>query len=186
MSYPPIPLTAFEEKFFFCQVCAQTLLSKRDITLCSVCGSQYKFKNGRMRLIKQGVIPTASLSLGLEEPLELEEKPVEIRIIVPPGTGQIMAVNGGSPLTGQLTEIKLYFPDGCNEFVLVRAGMRQEQLVPVVGFIAMNDKAPTFPVRREIVYGERLWAEVQNGDALNPHTPTIVFTVRGYRKLWQR
>lgn len=185
MSYPEMPTTALEAKFFFCEVCGKSLLSKRDVTLCEICGSQYRYNNGRMRLIRQGFIPTTS-RFGLEQELELIEEQVGIREIVPAATRNVYRVTGGSPLTGEITEIALHFPLNCNALVEIMSGVRQVQVAPAVGTIALDNATKGFSVRKEVVYGERLWADINNGDAGFAHTPSIIFTIRGYRKIWQR
>lgn len=104
---------------------------------------------------------------------------VRFRNTVPIATGRVIASR--SPLTGNVESIILHFPPGCASLVLVRCGVRgNEQLLPEPpGFIALDDATQEFPVKTKIGFGQRIWAEVLNQDPLNPHTPSIIFNLRG-------
>ena len=117
-----------------------------------------------------------------QQQYEKQTRQVQFRQAVAASTGQVMSER--CPLTGKCISITFHFPPGCNALVLVRAGIGQEQLIPSNGFIALDDATPKFPILKDVLYGQRLWIEIQNTDAINPHTPGIIFDLEGVRKSW--
>lgn len=94
-----------------------------------------------------------------------------------------------APLTGNrffdkcpwdaiMTSICFHFPPGCNALVDVAAGHSGKQAFPQEGFIALDAATPVFPISERVTAGEQLWCEIRNGDAVNPHTITVIFTLQ--------
>ena len=86
------------------------------------------------------------------------------------------------PLTGQIVEITMGFPDGCAGLVGLQFGHGGVCLFPSkkTEYIALNNSTPTFRNLREPVSkGEKLWAILRNGDAVNPHKPSCLITIVG-------
>ncbi len=113
---------------------------------------------------------------------EKQTAQVQFRQIVLASTGIIMSEV--CPLTGKCISITFHYPNGCNALVLLRAGIGQIQIIPSNGFIALDNATPPFPVYKDVMLGQRLFVEVQNTDAGNPHTPGIIFDLEGVRKSW--
>ncbi len=78
MSYPELPITAIEEKWFVCEVCQKGLLSKRDVTVCPVCHTRYVYRHGRMRMVSSG-----SISVSLKKPVALQKRKLTVEPLVP-------------------------------------------------------------------------------------------------------
>ena len=94
------------------------------------------------------------------------------------------------PLTGEITEVTMHFPDGCaglgptgyTQLVQLAFGHSGVSMFPSKRgeYIALNDATPTWRNLREpVLKGERLWAELRNGDSANPHKPSILVTISG-------
>jgi len=83
-----------------------------------------------------------------------------------------------APWKALMTSICFHFPPGCNALVDVAAGHLAKQAFPQQGFLALDNATPVFPVHEELIAGEQLWAEIRNGDAINPHTLTVIFTLQ--------
>jgi hypothetical protein len=84
------------------------------------------------------------------------------------------------PLNGVITQVNPHFPSGCNALVGIKFGTdRHGQCFPDTGFLALDNASPVFAVNITVEYDERLWMEVQNGDAVNPHTPSLTLTIVG-------
>jgi len=84
-----------------------------------------------------------------------------------------------SPLTGAITNIELHFPNGCNGLVEIRCYVNQEQILPVTGYIALNDFTRSYSVNRKITNRDNLRVRISNRDAINPHTISIIFNMEG-------
>jgi len=84
-----------------------------------------------------------------------------------------------SPVTGMITSITLHFPNGCNALVELSCSVNQEQILPVSGFIALNDATKDFLVNKSVTKKATLRVLVVNRDAINPHTPSIIFNLEG-------
>ena len=92
--------------------------------------------------------------------------------------GQAVRLVSQSPYAGYVKKILRHWPAGCNALVDVAVGVGNKRVLPETGFMALNDATPVFdnlsvPVKQ----GENIWVELQNGDALNPHTITVSVTV---------
>ncbi|MDD5547101.1 MAG: hypothetical protein PHO67_08125 [Candidatus Omnitrophica bacterium] len=97
------------------------------------------------------------------------------QILVP---GQALRLSVQSPYPGKVRKILRHWPAGCNALVDVAVGIGNKRILPETGFVALNDATPVFdnlniPVAQE----ENIWVDMQNGDAINPHTITVTVTV---------
>jgi hypothetical protein len=84
-----------------------------------------------------------------------------------------------SPIEGMVTDITLHFPDGCNALVEIRCLINQVQVLPVTGFIALNNTTKDFSVNRTIRKNDKLRVVIANRDAANAHTPSIIWNLEG-------
>lgn len=111
---------------------------------------------------------------------ELHTKQVPFSIKLPILTGVMM--EEPCPLTGEITEVTMHFPDGSNGYVELQFGHSDVPMFPANKgeYIALNNATPSWRNLRESVKkGERLWAELKNGDAGFPHKPSILVTIVG-------
>lgn len=86
------------------------------------------------------------------------------------------------PLTGEITQVTMHFPNGCNGLVGLQFGHKGIPVMPSKKeeFIALNDATPTWPgLREEVSKGEKLWAILRNGDAAWPHKPSVIVVITG-------
>lgn len=83
MSYPKFPITAVEEKWFVCEVCAKGLLSKRDVTECPVCHTKYVYRHGRMRILRLGSISVPSKPVKRKAIAKLKLEALTVEPLVP-------------------------------------------------------------------------------------------------------
>lgn len=86
------------------------------------------------------------------------------------------------PLTGEIIEVTMAFPDGCNGLVELQFGHGGLAVLPSKKeeFIALNNSTPTFRnLRESVTKGEKLWAIFRNGDAVNPHKPSVIVVING-------
>jgi len=83
------------------------------------------------------------------------------------------------PVTGIITNITLHFPNGCNALVEISCSVNQDQILPVSGFIALNDATKDFLVNKSVTKKSALRVLIVNRDAINPHTPSVIFNVEG-------
>lgn len=86
------------------------------------------------------------------------------------------------PLTGNIIEVDMDFPDNCAGNVEVQFGHRDIPMFPSKKgeYIALN--ATTIPFRNlkePVIKGETLWAELRNGDSVSPHKPTVLCVIIG-------
>jgi hypothetical protein len=84
-----------------------------------------------------------------------------------------------SPANGSLKSITLHFPAGCNALVDIVVYLKQMQILPLTGKIALNDATVTFDINRPTTRGDKLSAVIANRDSANSHTPSIIFTIEG-------
>lgn len=191
MAYPTKSDRYFLEgsKYFVCQACAGGIAAKTaGVITCPNCGQRYIYRKGRLKRLEWTNIPSKTRIPTLQKPLvavhrwEPITKQVNFRETIPPATGQVLSAV--SPLTGEVIDAVAFWPDGCNQLVLIRGGVHQVQSFPVTGYVALNNTSQSFPIYKEVVRGDRIWIEIQNQDAVNPHTPSIIFTVKGVLKLW--
>jgi hypothetical protein len=100
------------------------------------------------------------------------------RQAVPFSTAVVLSMR--CPLNGRIVELNPHFPPGCNALVGMRFGTdKHGQCFPDTGFLALDDASPVFSVSISVEYDERLWLEIWNQDAINPHTPSLSLTIRG-------
>jgi hypothetical protein len=83
------------------------------------------------------------------------------------------------PVDGLITNITLHFPNGCNALVELSCFVNQEQILPVSGFIALNDATKEFPIFKKVTKKSVLRVLVVNRDGGFPHTPSIIFHLEG-------
>ncbi len=86
------------------------------------------------------------------------------------------------PLTGEIKEVTMAFPEGCNGIVQLQFGHKDIAMFPAKKgeYVALNDATPSWRNLREpVVKGETLWAELRNGDAVNFHKPSCLITIVG-------
>lgn len=87
--------------------------------------------------------------------------------------------------SGYLDHGYVHFPAGCNALVLVLVAVEKGgSLVPVAPipdtftntkqYIALNDYTLPFRIDMEISAGDQILVEIQNTDASNPHTISIL------------
>jgi len=88
------------------------------------------------------------------------------------------------PLEGEIISVTIHWPLNCNALVDVAVGHDGTWLCPSEPdtFLALNDATPTFPMKEPVVWDERLWAIISNGDGGNPHTITVIITIAGVEK----
>lgn len=101
---------------------------------------------------------------------------VQFQWVVPALNG--VRLQDFSPVTGRITQVTVHFPGGCNALVQIafgRSGTRQ--VVPSTGFIALDNATPAFPVDEPVYENEPLYVIIQNGDAVNPHTPSVIVNI---------
>jgi len=115
-------------------------------------------------------------------PIEPTEKVITRQTVF---TYPLVALQGvelkeACPLTGFITEVTMHWPKGCNALVDLAFGHRDEHMCPRSGYIALNDATPSWrDLHEPVKKGEDLWAELRNGDGVNPHTPSIICTLVG-------
>lgn len=85
------------------------------------------------------------------------------------------------PLTGRITSVTMHFPAGCNALVHMAFGHGDRWVVPseVNTFVSLDAATPVFPTNEPVNKNEHLWAEIRNGDALNPHSVSVIATIVG-------
>jgi len=93
------------------------------------------------------------------------------------GKGVILSEN--SPLTGKVISIIIHFPGGCNSLVEIICYINQLQILPLQGFIALDDDTVTFPVKRAVDGKDKLRVKIENKDTTNSHTPSIIWNLEG-------
>jgi hypothetical protein len=105
----------------------------------------------------------------------LETTQVSIQQNVAPLQGGVFVAN--CPWDATITSITLHFPAGCNALVDVAVGHSNIHICPHEGFIALDDATPVIPVHETVRAGEQLFAEIRNGDAINPHAISVIMTL---------
>lgn len=93
---------------------------------------------------------------------------------------QGIRVRDFAPLSGKIIHVTFHFPAGCNALVDVAFGHGGRQVLPSdTGFIALNDATPVWTVDEDVTINSSLWCIMQNTDALNPHTISVIATMVG-------
>lgn len=92
--------------------------------------------------------------------------------------GQAVRLAQPMPWPGTIKKILRHWPAGCNALVDVAVGAGNKRILPESGFVALNDATPVFDnLSIPVSQAEPIWVELQNGDAINPHTITVTVTV---------
>ena len=112
-----------------------------------------------------------------DEFARIETRVVNFRQIVAPATGVILVAP--SPLNGRITSVTMHFPPGSNALVLVAFRKGTKPIVPVQGFVALNDATPTYPTDEPVSSSDDLYVEIQNTDAVFDHTITVNVAIVG-------
>jgi len=81
------------------------------------------------------------------------------------------------PINGVVTSISLHFPLGCAALVDIAIGYQTRQILPIEGFVALDNATPVYPIRERVKKDELFWCVMNNADALNPHTPAVAITI---------
>lgn len=89
-----------------------------------------------------------------------------------------MTLQDQVPMDGRITQITAHFPNGCNALVDVAVSWKNVQVLPVSGFIALNDTTTQFPADTPVKQDDILTVQINNGDAANPHTITVVVSIQ--------
>ncbi len=80
-----------------------------------------------------------------------------------------------SPLTGEIVEITI---DSPSEFVGIICRINEHQILPLTGEITIRQTV-TYPIHKPVKRGDRLVVALDNHDPGFPHTPSIVWQVKG-------
>jgi len=101
---------------------------------------------------------------------------------IPPVTGILWNENWKEvPFDGQITQVIVHFPSGCNALVEVRVGVYQEGTVhwicPKEGFLALDDVTLTFNIFWPVRKKDRVCAEIYNYDDRYYHRIGITVVV---------
>jgi hypothetical protein len=81
------------------------------------------------------------------------------------------------PFKGKITQITVHFPNGCNALVQVAVSWKGNQILPISGFIALNDTTPQFSANTPVQNDDLLTVQINNGDAGNAHTITVIISI---------
>ncbi len=85
--------------------------------------------------------------------------------------------NQGIQGSGQLNQIIVHFPPGCSALVDVRVFLNSEQILPNLGYLALDDATPTFSFAKVIRMGDNLRVEMVNTDDTYPHTISVIANI---------
>lgn len=123
----------------------------------------------RLAVLESAVLEPAVLNME-------NSKTIRLSSTVPASTG----IRLTSPALGRRATIQsviTHFPDGCDALVDIAFGSGTYQLVPLEGFLALNDASPSFIINKVIENNEDLWAIINNFDAGFAHTISIIVTI---------
>lgn len=87
-------------------------------------------------------------------------------------------------VSGYIIQVLFHYPDGCNALVDLAFGVEQKWVCPSTPdtYIALNNFTPLWSFPEGVVKvkkGDKLWAQMANGDAVNDHTMSVVATMVG-------
>ena len=87
-------------------------------------------------------------------------------------------------VSGYIIQVLFHYPDGCAALVNVAFGVEQNWVCPSTPstYIALNNATPIWSLPEGVVKvkrGDKLWAIIDNGDSINPHTISVVATMMG-------
>lgn len=80
-------------------------------------------------------------------------------------------------LGGVISLVRIHFPPGANALVDVAVRAENEQIIPVRGFIALDDATVAFTVHRPIEAGREVSSRIRNADGANAHTITTIIEI---------
>lgn len=112
----------------------------------------------------------------MEKPLLGQTTQVNFQQAVAPLAGGKWGKN--CPWDAVITSVTMHFPPGCNALVDVAVGHSNTQMAPGEGYIALDEATPVIPMYEVVNIGEQLWVEIRNGDAVNPHTISVIVTLQ--------
>jgi len=102
---------------------------------------------------------------------------INFRYTVPAGQG--IRAEEDVPLDGIISSVCFHFPPGAMGWVQVAFGHGYKQLMPISGFLQLDDATPIFPASEVVHRGETIWVIIQNTDGVNPHTVSVIATMEG-------
>jgi hypothetical protein len=92
--------------------------------------------------------------------------------------GQQLRVTQPMPFNGYISKILRHWPAGCNGLVDLAVGAGNKHILPESGFVSLDNATPVFDnLHVPVGQGQLLWVLMANGDALNPHTPSVTITI---------
>lgn len=80
-------------------------------------------------------------------------------------------------MNGIVKDIIVHFPPGCSSLVDVRVFMGTTQVLPRIGYIALDDATPTFGIQESIKSGDTIRVEWVNTDSTYPHTISVIVNI---------
>ena len=83
------------------------------------------------------------------------------------------------PLDGIISSVCFHFPPGAMGWVQVAFGHGSKQIMPISGFLQLDDATPIFPCAEVAHRNETVWVIIQNTDGINPHTVSVIATIEG-------
>lgn len=83
------------------------------------------------------------------------------------------------PLDGVISSVCFHFPPGAMGWVQVAFGHGSKQIMPIAGFLQLDDATPVIPASEIVHRDEEIWVVIQNTDAFNPHTISVIPTIEG-------
>ncbi len=99
---------------------------------------------------------------------------LSLTVSVPPQTWVERKDNSKPvPFTARVLSCNIFFPPGCEDLVQVRIGIGDSALSDWIR--SGDNKQLTIPINKEVIRNTEIWAEIQNLDTANAHTPTIEF-----------
>jgi hypothetical protein len=83
------------------------------------------------------------------------------------------------PLDGIISSVCFHFPPGAMGWVQVAFGHNYKQIMPISGFLQLDDASPVIPASEVVHRNEEIWVIINNTDAWNPHTISVIPTIEG-------
>ena len=102
---------------------------------------------------------------------------INFRYLVPAGQG--IRATEEVPLDGIISSVCFHFPPGAMGWVQVAFGHGYKQIMPISGFLQLDDATPVFPASEVVHRNEEVWVIIQNTDGINPHTISVIATLEG-------
>ena len=180
MTYPREAISSppdFTQRLISCQTCSYTFESKQGLStqVCPKCGAELVWHTGTFHQIKEGNL--SQVMAYQARPTIVREHTEQVRFATQVLAATRQRFTNFCPLTGTLETITVQWPPGCAALVDVEAGTEGLRLV---GPVAMDTPTPvSFPQNRACKANERFYVWIDNADAVNPHSPIIVFMLRG-------